>query len=136
MNDKSMKTSTIAANSRCQHRFANGMQCGVPLVSEDVHFCVRHAKLAQNQPAEQDLSGVLLRVSQDFQTAQGINFSLAMLFELLAKNRISARRAAVLAYIGSLLLRTHPAIDADRKADIKDPTKWPDSTPDPSKKPS
>lgn len=41
---------------------------------------------------------------------------------LPAADRISARRAAVLAHINSLLLRTLPPIDADAEAGILDPT--------------
>src|SRR5207245_1173989 len=41
---------------------------------------------------------------------------------------ISPRRAAVLAYISNLLLRTLPQIDADRAAGIIDPTKPPAET--------
>jgi len=48
-----------------------------------------------------------------FQNAQGINYSLGALYSLLAQGRISPRRASVLAYISSLLLRTLPAIDND-----------------------
>jgi hypothetical protein len=59
---------------------------------------------------------------QFFQTAQGINYSLLNLYQLLAQNRISPRRAAVLAYINSLLLRTLPAINADNAAGITYPT--------------
>lgn len=113
-------TTAIAPEARCQHRFANYKQCRLPAAPPSP-FCLQHARLAP--PIEEDHSYFLLKSSQDFQTAQGINFALANLFELVAKNRISSRRAAVLAYIGSLLLRTHPAIDSDRKANITDPTK-------------
>jgi hypothetical protein len=44
------------------------------------------------------------------------------LYQLLAQNRISPRRAAVLAHISSLLLRTLPAITADNAAGITYPT--------------
>jgi hypothetical protein len=44
------------------------------------------------------------------------------LYQLLAQNRISPRRAAVLSYISSLLLRTLPAIAADNAAGITYPT--------------
>ena len=60
---------------------------------------------------------------QYFQTAQGVNFSLMNLYRLLAENRISPRRAAVLSYISSLLLRSLPQIDADKAAGITDPSK-------------
>ena len=143
MSTKPNNTTDIAAFFRCQHRFTNGMRCSIPTGSEDVRFCSRHARLAENQPIEEDHSKFLLKSSQDFQTAQGVNFALANLFELVAKNRISPRRAAVLAYIGSLLLRTHSAIDSDREAGVTDPAK-PESTrdfpvlpdPDPNQKPS
>jgi hypothetical protein len=68
-----------------------------------------------------DLSHNLLVRSQNFQTAQGVNFALANIYRLLAANRISPRRASVLAYINSLL-RTLPAIDYDHKTGHKDPT--------------
>lgn len=45
------------------------------------------------------------------------------LYQLLAQNRISPRRAAILSYISSLLLHTLPQIDADKAAGITDPTK-------------
>jgi hypothetical protein len=45
------------------------------------------------------------------------------LYQLLAQNRISPRRAAVLSYISSLLLRTLPQIDAEKAAGIIEPTK-------------
>jgi len=52
--------------------------------------------------------------SQDFRKAQGINFALGNLYDLVAQNRISTRRAAVLAYINS-------AIDYDRQNKITNP---------------
>jgi hypothetical protein len=69
-----------------------------------------------------NLKTALLTGHQGFQTAQGINNSLSNLYILLANNYISPRRAAVLAFINSLQLRTLPAIDADQAAGITDPT--------------
>jgi hypothetical protein len=120
MTIKPSNTNSIAKHPRCSHRFANGMRCSVPAPKPDVPFCPRHARLAQNEPIEQDLAEHILKDSQDFQTAQGVNYSLASIFELLAQNRISARRAAVLAYIGSLLLRTHACIDREQSLNAED----------------
>lgn len=148
--------SLVTANSnpsntiaRCQHQFDNGTRCRLSIASADSAFCTRHARLGQNQPIEEDLRPLLLKNSQDFQTAQGINFALGNLYDLVAKNRISTRRAAVLAYISSLLLRTLPAIDSDHLIGAQDPTKLPKPSdaetstlaafpiePDPTKKPS
>jgi hypothetical protein len=57
----------------------------------------------------------LTRQACDFQRPQGVNNSLGALYNLLAEGRISPRRASMLAYISSLLLRTLPAIDYDNQ---------------------
>lgn len=109
-------------SARCQHRTSSGRQCR--LSASDAHsaLCPQH-RAEQQQKASADLYVTLTRNFHDFQTAQGINHSLSNLYELLAKNRISPRRAAVLSYISSLLLRTLPQIDADNAAGIKFPPK-------------
>jgi hypothetical protein len=121
---------------RCAHRTAGGRQCR--LLASDAHsgLCPQH-RAAQKHEQDDDHLFHLIREFQGFQTAQGINFSLGNLYELLAQNRISPRRAAVLAYVSSLMLRTLPQIDADVAAGIrysdKPPTKavsLPDSAPE------
>jgi len=121
MNVESTNSNPSNKFARCQHQFENGTRCRLSVRSADSAFCPRHARLGQNHPVEEDFRERLLKNSQDFQTAQGINFALGNLYDLVAQNRISARRAAVLAYINSLLLRTLPAIDYDRQNKITDP---------------
>jgi hypothetical protein len=122
---------------RCAHRDSSGRQCR--LFASDAHsaLCPQH-QAEQKQKESADVYVTLTRNYHEFQTAQGINHSLTNLYELLAKNRISSRRAAVLAYISSLLLRTLPQIDADNAAGIKYPPKTlnasiPGSAPEPTK---
>ncbi len=55
---------------------------------------------------------------KNLQTAQGINYSLRSLYWLAGKNRVSSRRAKVLAYICGLLLRTLPVMAEERRAGI------------------
>ncbi len=147
MNSTTAKSNSENAITRCQHQFENGTRCRLHIGSADSAFCPRHARLGENQPIEEDLTAKLLKNSQDFQTAQGINFALGNLYDLVAQNRISTRRAAVLAYINSLLLRTLPEIDSDHLKKIQDPTKLHPKQkqdpvaslliePDPTKKPS
>ncbi len=98
---------------RCQHRTPTGRQCCSLVVDPNSSFCARHAA---SEPADsEDFSVALTQKACRFQNAQGINHSLAALYALLARGRISPRRASVLAYISSLLLRTLPAIDYDRE---------------------
>jgi hypothetical protein len=123
MNTETANSNRSNSSVRCRHQFENGTRCRLPVLAVGSAFCPRHARLGQNQPVEEDLKAVLLKNSQDFQTAQGINLALGNLFDLVAQNRISTRRAAVLAYINSLLLRTLPAIDYDILHGAKDPSK-------------
>ncbi|MGB2590480.1 MAG: hypothetical protein WBG02_08935 [Candidatus Acidiferrum sp.] len=121
MKAQSTNRTTINEVTRCSHRTAAGRQCRQLSADSRSGLCAHHRDLQRQKEAD-DLSQDLLARSQNFQTGQGINFALANIYRLLATNRISARRASVLAYINSLLLRTFPAIDYDREHGYKDPT--------------
>jgi hypothetical protein len=102
-------SSTSVEPARCQHTSLNG-RCRMPALDSDTTFCHDHAHLASDTV---DLLAPLTQNAFRFQNAQGINYSLTALHNLLAQGRISPRRASVLAYIDSLLLRTLTAIDND-----------------------
>jgi hypothetical protein len=114
---------SAAPSVRCAFRTSDGRQC-CESASGSRCLCPQH-HASHQQELDADHLKRLTNKFQFFQTAQGINFSLLNLYELLAQNRISPRRAAVLAYINSLLLRTLQQIDADKAAGIIDPTKPP-----------
>ncbi len=156
---KPQTANSAVLSLRCAYRTSGGRQCRKSASDAHSGLCPQH-HAQQKQELAADHFKHLTTNFQLFQTAQGINFSLMNLYQLLAQNRISPRRAAVLSYISSLLLRTLPQIDADKAAGIIDPTKpttktlsvpVPDSTPgtnpvntwdpsipepDPKKKPS
>ncbi len=119
---KSQTTNLAVPSSRCAYRTPSGRQCRQPVSDPRSSLCSRH-RAQQQQIEAADYYDHLTRNFHDFQTAQGINHSLHNLYELLAQNRISARRAAVLSYISCLILRTLPQIDADNAAGIKFPPK-------------
>ena len=108
----------IALSVRCTHHDPSGRQCRSLASGACSTLCARH-HASHEQELAADHYQHLTTEFQFFQTAQGVNHSLMNLYQLLAQNRISPRRAAVLSYISSLLLRTLPAIDADRAAGIK-----------------
>jgi hypothetical protein len=125
---KPLTTKSIFSAMRCSYRSSTGRQCQRLASDFQSTLCPQH-RAAQKHRENSDISFTLAGQAQAFQTAQGINHSLGALYRLLAGNRISPRRAAVLAYINSLLLRTLPAIDADNEAGITDPTKPPAQPP-------
>jgi hypothetical protein len=107
-----MKTaSSDFAHERCQYRTRTGRQCTSRVLDPQSSHCSRHAAA---EPRDfEDFSAPLTGTSCRFLNAQGINYSLASLYHLLASGRISPRRASVLAYISNLLLRSLNAIDKD-----------------------
>src|SRR5712692_4095164 len=131
-----MKLQTVdpaVLSTRCTYRSSSGRQCRLAIFDPQSGLCANHhADQKQNERA--DVADILFRDAQDFQTAQGINYSLRCLHWLVGKNRISSRRAHALAYICSLLLRTLPLMAAERKAGITYITNPPE--PDPTQKPS
>lgn len=143
---KAKSSSRLISSARCQHFTATGRQCASLAGDRSSGLCPRHAE--QSQSASTDAANfrqALTRDAEDFQNAQGVNNSLGTLYCLLSEGFISPRRASVLAYISSLLLRTLPAIDYDndRFPEPEEPEvpahsaaqPAPDSAPDPTREP-
>ena len=107
-------SSTITAISvlpHCQQRTPSGRRCRMAVSDPDSGLCARHAAQLQRDLDQVDLAAHLLGDIQEFRSAADINHSLGELYKLQARNKISPRRAAVMAYTASLLLRTLPAIE-------------------------
>jgi len=104
-------TKSILAPARCQHLSPGGRQCCSPAAAPESTLCARHAAAEPQQRA--DFSAELLDGCGNFQRAKQINHSLIALYKLLAQGRISPRQASVLAYIGSLVLRSLKDVDYD-----------------------
>ncbi len=116
---KPQTANPVVLTARCTHHTASGRRCRLSVSDAHSSLCRQHrAEQLQEQSANHHLE--LVRNFEGFQTAQDINISLKHLYELLAQNRISPRRASVLAYINSLILRSLPQI---RAAGVIDPTK-------------
>ena len=98
---------------RCQYRTPSGRQCRSVSSSAASSLCARHNAI-KKQRRSAGLAAVLTGDNDSFHSAEGIHHSLAQFFTLLAEDRISPRRAAVLAYVGSLLLRTLPAMEKEQ----------------------
>jgi hypothetical protein len=112
-------TSTID-NSKplhCQHRSASGRRfCRLPVSDTDSGLCRKHAAERQHQLDQADFSAALIGDVEEFRSASDINHSLGELFKLQARNQISPRRAAVMAFTCNLLLHTLPAIERENES--------------------
>ncbi len=113
MNPETSSSTTITSSTplHCQYRSASGRRfCRMAVSDPDSGLCSRHAALLQKDLDQADLAAVLIADVQEFRSAADINHSLGELYKLQARNKITPRRAAVMAYTANLLLRTLPAI--------------------------
>jgi hypothetical protein len=97
------------ATPRCQHRSLKG-RCRQLATGPAATLCFDHARAEQQAKNDFTLLAPLVRKTEDFQSAEVLNETLGALHNLLAEGRISPRRAAVIAYVDSLILRTLPAM--------------------------
>jgi len=110
MTQQFAKSSSINDSARCNYRFPNGMRCRLVGFGTQP-FCPKHTQPAAPPPPDPaEIASTLTADLDDFTSAAQINDFLARLLLLLAQDKISTRRAAVLAYITNQLLRTLPAI--------------------------
>lgn len=123
--------------SRCQHLTAKRRRCRLTVVNDRAGLCFRHLaqQVAQASSGSTaivplrdapellahtaDLRSALAGELKDFKSAAEINEFLGRLLLLLSENRVAPRRAAVLAYVCNLLLRTLPAIE--HELELSDP---------------
>jgi hypothetical protein len=114
MTQQTAKSRFINNSARCTYRFPNGRRCRLYATNGNPNFCPAHAPLPANQhdaaPNSSEVASTLTVNLDDFTSAAQINDFLSRLLLLLAQDKISTRRAAVLAYITNQLLRTLPAI--------------------------
>src|ERR1700738_3538575 len=97
--------------SRCQHRFPSRRRCRLPISDPRTGLCANHARELQQRELA-DLSSALVGQMTKFDTPDDINDVLSRLLILTSQDRVSPRRAAVIAYICNLLLRSiHKAED-------------------------
>ena len=107
-------SSPTIRNSRCQHRFVNRKRCTMSTRNYD-SFCPPHAKLHRIEATATELTANL----DQFRSVAELHDFLSRLLLLVAQNKISPRRAAVLAYITNQLLRTIHTMESDAAAAVK-----------------
>jgi hypothetical protein len=100
--------------NRCQFETSDGRRCRMLRRNGHPTLCLFHARDEMQLLESQRLgSEIAASISGDFMTATDINFVLGKLFTALAQNRIPPRNAAILAYIGQLMLHSVPGVQKE-----------------------
>jgi hypothetical protein len=113
--DPAVRSRRIApGHTRCRARKRDGKRCRLHSDSSS-GLCPRHALRRPTPRRSRGLRPLrlLLFPTDQFDSACQINDFLSTVIDLVVKNEISARRAAVLAYITNQLLRTLPIIQQE-----------------------
>ncbi len=104
-------TNTNISIIRCQFQFSDGRNCRMLRTASHPSFCAFHARedlqLIESQSLGTEISTPL---NGDFLTATDINHVLGKLFTAVAQDRIPLRKAAVLTYLGQVMLSSLPHV--------------------------
>jgi len=101
---------TVPSLTRCPHLYPSGRHCRKPVFDQHFGLCRKHFAASQKNRDVADLTAELASNLRDLNTLEGLYDFLANLLILLAQNRVSTRRASVLAFITSQLTRIDTAI--------------------------
>ena len=109
-------------SARCQRTTADGRRCTLPLVvsgaeprAKNAPLCLHHLRQHDRYPNAGRVAAELLGPRKRLDSATAINRVLSRLFALVARNRIPPRHAAILAYIGQLLLQSLPLVRREQQ---------------------
>ncbi len=110
----------------CLFSFSDGRQCRMLRHKDHSTLCIFHAR-AERQLIEADKLGreIAAPPSGEYLTAVDVNHVLGKLFAAVAQNRLPTRNAAILAYLGQLLLQSVPKVQ-DEIINAEDTDFWRD----------
>ena len=107
----SLKRSASDDSNLCQFPFADGRRCRLLRHKRHPSLCLFHQRMEERLLNADEL-GEFISTSRSghFDTAADVNRVLGNLFKAIAKNRLPARNAAILSYLGQLLLQSVPMV--------------------------
>lgn len=95
---------------RCQFFSGDDRRCRLPRWHTHPAYCLHHARHEQQLLETERVADELTSLTGTFKTAHDVNLALGNLFSALSQKRIPPRNAAILAYIGALLLHSLPRV--------------------------
>ena len=99
----------------CRHLTASGRHCRSTAADLTSGLCPRHALSPAYRHSSPSLAADLLGDLTAFQSAAAVNEFLSRLLLLLARDRVSPRRAAVMIYACNQILRSLHSIHLENK---------------------
>ena len=101
---------------RCEFIFPSGHRCRQLRTHPGASFCLNHRRRQHQQEESARIGDEIVGADGALNTEEGIHKALTNVFANLARNRISARDASVLAYVGQLMLVSRPSVERTIKS--------------------
>lgn len=98
--------SVVADSPHCTFRTSDNRKCTMLRHASHPSLCLFHARKERLLLESTRIGPELASLSGEFRTHADVNHALTKLWELLAHDRISRKRAATFAYIAALLYPT------------------------------
>ncbi len=99
---------------RCNFAFSDGRYCRMPRAADHPEYCIHHSREDRQLLGTERIGALLAATpSGEFLTATDVNSVLGKLYTAIALNRIPHRNAALMAYVGQLLLNSTQAIKSE-----------------------
>jgi hypothetical protein len=96
---------------RCEFTFPSGRRCRQVRAKPGARYCSTHGTRQQQQEEAARIGDEIVGADGALNSQEGIHKALGNVFANLARNRISPRSAAVLGYIGQLMLVHCPSLE-------------------------
>jgi len=104
---------TAPASPRCSFSYSDGRRCRMLCRPPHLTLCPFHAREELQLLEAQDLAASFATRSGGLYTYNDVNAALCKLFRAVAANRLPPRSAAIMAYIGQLLLQSLPPLERE-----------------------
>lgn len=91
-------------SDRCEFKYASGRHCRMVRVAPEEQLCFRHWELEQRDDAAAKAANQIIGSKDSLDTEDAIHKALGNVFRQLVHNKISSRNAAVLGYLGQLMM--------------------------------
>ncbi len=101
---------------RCEFAYSDGRRCRLARRDPGSSFCFRHWRCEQQKEEAARVGDEIVGAPGALNTQEGIHKALANVFCNLARNLISARNAAVLGYVGQMMLFSLPSMERTIKS--------------------
>jgi hypothetical protein len=105
-------------SDRCTFVSTDGRRCSMNRVAANASFCFNHWKRQHAQEDAAHTGDQIIPSDAGLDSLDDIHKAIGNVFRLLARKRIASRDAAVLGYLGQMMLMSLPSLERTMKSQM------------------